>query len=68
MNIVKIKTEYIKLDSALKYAGVVMTGGEAKSIIEANVVKVNGEICNIRGKKLKPGDMIEIYGEKYLIK
>lgn len=63
-----INSEYIKLDSALKKAGVVITGGHAKMAIQNGEVKVNGESCLQRGKKLRNGDTVE-YGEKtFLIK
>ena len=52
---VNIKSEFIKLDSLLKYAGVVETGGIGKEII-----KVNGEVCTMRGKKIRPGDKVQI--------
>lgn len=58
--IVKIQTEWIKLDALLKFAGVTETGGEAKEAIQAGDVKVNGEICTMRGKKLRPGDIVEL--------
>lgn len=51
-----IKTPFIKLDSALKFSGVADTGGMAKMLIEDGFVKVNGEECTVRGKKLYPGD------------
>ena len=57
MNI-PITTDYIKLDALLKFAGLVGTGGEAKHAIESEMVRVNGEICTMRGKKLRPGDKI----------
>ena len=56
---VKITTENIRLDSALKLSNAVSTGGQAKWIIQDNLVKVNGEICTSRGKKLLPGDSFE---------
>ena len=58
--IVKIQTEWIKLDALLKFAGVTETGGEAKEAIQAGDVKVNGEICTMRGKKLRPGNIVEL--------
>ena len=58
--IVKIQTEWIKLDALLKFAGVTETGGEAKEAIQAGDVKVNGEICTMRGKKLRPGEIVEL--------
>lgn len=57
---IEIHTEYIKLDSLLKFAGVTETGGIAKEIIQDGKVKVNGEVCTMRGKKLRAGDKIEI--------
>lgn len=56
----KIATEFIKLDSLLKYEGLVETGGEAKLLIQEGQVKVNGEICTMRGKKIRPGDRVEL--------
>ena len=53
---ITIDTEYIKLDSLLKLAGAVSTGGEAKLLIQDGRVAVNGETCTQRGKKLRPGD------------
>ena len=55
-----IKTEFIKMDSLLKYAGVCMTGGEAKTLIEEGMVFFNGEVCTMRGKKVRPGDEVAI--------
>lgn len=55
---IAIKSEHIKLDSLLKYAGLCMTGGEAKTRIEEGFVFVNGESCLMRGKKLRPGDTV----------
>ena len=57
---VLIKTEFIKLDALLKFAGVCETGGEAKNIILSGLVKVNGEVCLMRGKKIRNGDIITI--------
>ena len=62
-----IHTEYIKLQDALKYANVVYSGGEAKTVILEEQVKVNGEICTMRGKKLRPGDKVEFAGQQFLI-
>ena len=59
---VKIQTEFIKLDALLKFAGVTETGGEAKEAIQAGEVKVNGEVCTMRGKKLRPGDKAALDG------
>jgi len=58
----KITTEFIKLDSLLKFSGVTETGGEAKELVQNGMVKVNGEICTQRGKKIRSGDIIEAGG------
>ena len=63
----KITTEFIKLDSLLKYEGLVETGGEAKLLIQEGQVKVNGEICTMRGKKIRPGDKVELGGTALLV-
>lgn len=57
---IKIKTEYIKLDSMLKYAGCSSTGGEGKELVLSGSVKVNGEVCTMRGKKIRSGDCVEV--------
>ena len=57
---VTLKSEFIKLDSLLKYAGVVETGGIGKEIILEERIKVNGELCTMRGKKIRPGDKVQI--------
>ena len=64
---VVIYTEFIKLQDALKYANVVYSGGEAKQLILEEQVKVNGEVCTMRGKKLYPGDKFTFMGQTYLI-
>lgn len=65
---IKISTEYIKADALLKLAGVCATGGQAKIMIQQEQVSVNGEICTMRGKKLRPGDTISIAdGETFKI-
>ncbi len=67
MKEIKIVTEYIKLDSFLKLAALVSTGGHAKIVITEGEVKVNGEVCTQRGKKLRENDMVEFEGKEYLI-
>jgi ribosome-associated protein len=57
---VPIKTEYIKLDALLKFAGLCATGGEAKIRIEQREVLVNNEVCTQRGKKLRAGDIVSL--------
>lgn len=59
MEKISINTEFIKLDALLKFAAAVGTGGEAKTVIAEGLVKVNGEVCTMRGKKLRPGDLVE---------
>ena len=44
-----------------------MTGGEAKELIQGGKVKVNGETCEMRGKKMRPGDVAEVYGKSYMV-
>ncbi len=56
---VKITTENIRLDSALKLSNAVSTGGQAKWVIQDSLVKVNNEVCLSRGKKLLEGDTFE---------
>ncbi|EGC03974.1 MULTISPECIES: RNA-binding S4 domain-containing protein [Ruminococcus] len=57
---VKITSEFIKLDQLLKFAGIVETGGIGKEIILEERIKVNGEICTMRGKKIRAGDKVQI--------
>ena len=64
---VVIHTEFIKLQDAMKYANIVYSGGEAKTLILEEQVKVNGETCTMRGKKLYPGDRFSFDGDTYLI-
>ena len=62
-----ITTEFIKLESALKLANAVYSGGEAKEMIQNGEAKVNGQVCTMRGKKLRPGDTVEFMGCTYRI-
>ena len=64
---VKIYTEFIKLEAALKLANAVESGGMAKNMILDGLAKVNGEICTMRGKKLYPGDRFSFMGQNYVI-
>lgn len=66
---IKITTEYIKLDQLLKFAGMASNGAEAKEMILDGIVLVNGEVCTMRGKKIRPDDkvIIEFDDEKYQI-
>ncbi|MBQ8795617.1 MAG: RNA-binding S4 domain-containing protein [Clostridia bacterium] len=63
--VIKIDTEFIRLDNLLKFAGAVDTGGEAKFVIQDGQVLVNGEVCTMRGKKMRNGDKAQI--EDFLI-
>ena len=64
---VAITTEFIKLQDAMKYANIVYSGGEAKTLILEEQVKVGGEVCTMRGKKLRPGDTFTFMGQTYAI-
>lgn len=59
MKSVRINTEYIKLDDLLKFAGILGSGGQAKAVIKDGLVKVDGEVCLMRGKKLRGGEIVE---------
>ena len=56
--VIQIETEFIKLEGLLKFSGVAMTGGEAKLIIQEGAVRVNGEVCSMRGRKIRSGDVV----------
>lgn len=58
MEKIEITSEFIKLDSFLKFAAATASGGESKMVIADGMVKVNGEVCTMRGKKLYPGDKV----------
>ncbi len=64
---VVISTEFIKLEAALKFANATESGGIAKAVIQDGLVKVNQEVCTMRGKKLYPGDRFSYGGNEYLI-
>lgn len=63
MNTIEITTEYIKLQDLLKIAGLTYTGGEAKVMVQEGLVTVNGEVCTMRGRKIRPGDTVEFEGK-----
>ena len=67
METIQINTDFIKLDAFLKFAALVGTGGEAKMVIADGMVKVNGETCTMRGKKLRAGDTVEFAGQTLLV-
>jgi ribosome-associated protein len=62
-----IDTEYIKLDSFLKFAGCVLSGGDGKSAVLEGKAKVNGQVCLCRGKKLRDGDSVEFLTEHFVV-
>lgn len=64
---INITTEFIKLDALLKFAGLADTGGEAKMLILNGKVSVNGEVCTMRGKKIRSGDTVSLNGEEVTV-
>lgn len=68
MDSILIHTEYIKLEALLKYAGLAETGGEAKLLIQDGQVSVNGQVCTMRGKKLRGGDTVTLEGRTILVR
>lgn len=64
---IKITTEYIKLDQLLKFAGAAVTGSDAKEMVITGKASVNGEVCTMRGKKLRPGDTVTVGDTEYTI-
>lgn len=67
MQVIHLREDYIKLGQALKAAGLVDAGAEAKVVIQDGLVRVNGEIEIQRGKKLVAGDIVDYNGEKIKI-
>jgi len=64
---IQIETEFIKLDQLLKFAGIAYSGSDAKELIWSGAVSVNGESCEMRGKKIRPGDVVFLeLGDEYL--
>lgn len=61
---IEIHTDFIKLDSLLKLAGIAETGGDAKLMVQDGEVKLNGETCLMRGKKIFPGDKVKAFGRE----
>ena len=64
---IQIHTEFIKLQDLLKFASLVSTGGEAKQLILDEQVTVNGEVCTMRGRKIRPGDVVGFEGGTYTV-
>lgn len=67
METIVIHTEFIKLQDLLKFANLVGSGGEAKERIQAGEVSVDGEVCLMRGKKIRPGDDVLFQGKHYTV-
>ncbi len=67
METITITTEYIKLQDLLKFAAAVQTGGEAKRAVQEGEVSVNGEVCTMRGKKIRPGDVVAFNGQELTV-
>ena len=59
METITIHEEYIRLDNLMKFSGLCNSGGRAKYLIQNGEVKLNGEVCTMRGKKIRPGDQVE---------
>ena len=68
METITITGDFIKLDALLKYAALVASGGEAKRVVADGLVAVNGETCFMRGKKIRPGDVISFCGADLQVK
>ena len=64
---VYINTDFIRLDGFLKFKGIAETGGQAKQFIQDGIVKVNGEVCTSRGKKIRAGDTVSVFSIDYKI-
>ncbi len=67
MKTIEIRTEFIKLQDLLKFANLVESGGIAKEIIQGGEVQVNGEVCTMRGKKIRPGDVVLFEGQQLTV-
>ena len=62
-----IKTDFIQLQAFLKFMGIAETGGHAKELINDGIIRVNGEVCTARGKKLRNGDVVTAFATDYTI-
>jgi ribosome-associated protein len=67
MEKITIRDDFIKLGQAMKLGAMVSSGVEAKFVIQDGLVKVNGEICTMRGKKIVPGDVISFNGQEAVV-
>lgn len=68
MEIIPIRGEFIKLDALMKFASLTASGGEAKMAIGDGLVSVNGEVCTMRGKKIRPGDVVSFCGQELSVR
>ena len=68
MEVITISGDFIKLDSLLKFASLTASGGEAKMAIADSLVAVNGEVCTMRGKKIRPGDTVSFCGQELMVR
>ena len=64
---IKISTDFIKLEQLIKFAGITVTGGQAKELVLNGECKVNGEVCLMRGKKIYPGDKVLVLDIKITV-
>ena len=64
---VEIKTDFIQLQAFLKFMGIAETGGQAKEFIQDGIIRVNGEVCTARGKKLRNGDIVSAFSVDFEI-
>ena len=67
MTVLPITPEYIKLQDLMKLADLVSTGGEAKLAVQEGDVTVNGQVCTMRGKKIRPGDVVGYNGQELTV-
>lgn len=65
---IEIYTDFVKLDAFLKFAAAVETGGAAKGVIQEGLVEVNGQVCTMRGRKLRDGDKVSFNGGVLLVR
>ena len=68
METIEIREQFIKLDALMKFASLVASGGEAKMVIADGLVSVNGEVCTMRGKKIRPGDIVSFCGQDLTVR
>lgn len=66
--IINIEEEFIRLDNLLKFGGLATTGGQAKVLIQSGKILVNGEVCTMRGKKMRNGDVAQYENKEVIVK